>query len=68
MLKIKTRYFQNDVKVGSWLSMEIKILPVIFILFFSEKNNQNKIKKFVGSASFHEITPFGRFGLIFQHN
>ena len=46
MLKIKTRYFQNDEKVGSWLSMEIKILPVIFKLsIFSEKNIQNKIEK-----------------------
>jgi hypothetical protein len=46
MLKIKTRYFQNDEKVGSWLSMEIKILPVIFKLsIFSEENIENKIGK-----------------------
>jgi hypothetical protein len=47
MFKIKTRYFQNDEKVVSWLSVEIKILPVIFKLFiFSEKNYQNKIGEF----------------------
>jgi hypothetical protein len=33
---------KNDEKVGSWLSMEVKILPVIFKLsIFSENNSQN---------------------------
>ena len=58
MLKIKTRYFQNDEEVGSWLSMEIKILPVIFKLsIFSKKTFKIKSGKFVGSASFHEGYP-----------
>ena len=51
MLKIKTRYFQNDEEVGSWLSMEIKILPVIFKLsIFSKKHIRNKIGKICWSS------------------
>jgi hypothetical protein len=44
----------NEEKIGFWLSMEVKILPVIFKLsIFSEKIVKIKSGKFVGSASFH---------------